>query len=494
MDDYSVGTNLFFGKALFAKFWNSNVVNRYYYISPLPGHKEGLSASCIGGFLLIVNNRISEKKKKAAGKVIEFLLSKEIQKEYMLNKEKGSARYDIYNDEELCSKFDCELYKKLQHVARPSDVDDYSGYSYEFRKNIYQFLYDNKLSTQKALRNLHFLNSNDQIQFNSMNGYFVSLVSILLICIALFSYRLIFTKKFQYFTKSMNKTLWFFQFLGLCITGSYGFFMIGSLSVFQCSMSIVYLFMGSSFIIYPFVILEIIYYPEINKISQYVKNHNVICMLLLLLIDLFIYGSSLIMQPFHIEKFKSSDGMYFRACVINSGGRYYFYYSIIFLIKSFLILSVFFLIFIEWNLQEINSEIKITSFVTYSNILFLIIFSIIKVLHPSDLYNNLLIRWGLSVAYTITNYVLIVIVRIYYQIYCSSKNGVNDVSFIRNSEIKREEQSNTRSSSSNSQTILSKFMGYHYLTNHPSVSTDSDSIIKSKVVANDFSGQNIVQN
>jgi len=61
---------------------------RFFYISlefifditPLPGEKEGISASCIGGQSLIMNKYISEEKKIAAGKIIEFLGSKEYQK------------------------------------------------------------------------------------------------------------------------------------------------------------------------------------------------------------------------------------------------------------------------------------------------------------------------------------------------------------------------------------------------------------------------------
>jgi len=51
-----------------------------FYISALPGEKEGISASTIGGQSVIINNNITKDKKIACGKIIDFFLSKEIQK------------------------------------------------------------------------------------------------------------------------------------------------------------------------------------------------------------------------------------------------------------------------------------------------------------------------------------------------------------------------------------------------------------------------------
>jgi len=105
-------TNLFGGKNLFTMFFYIPLDSQYY-ISPIPGEKEGISASCIGGQSIIINKYISEEKKIAAGKIIDFLLSVDNQKKGILNNGKHSALKEIYYDDELCSVIDCELFNSL---------------------------------------------------------------------------------------------------------------------------------------------------------------------------------------------------------------------------------------------------------------------------------------------------------------------------------------------------------------------------------------------
>ncbi|OUM63182.1 hypothetical protein PIROE2DRAFT_10342, partial [Piromyces sp. E2] len=66
-----------------------------YYISPIPGEKE-----------------------------------EDIQKKHIIDHGKHSALNDIYYDDELCSKIDCELFRNLQLISRPTFVmNDYDEYS-----------------------------------------------------------------------------------------------------------------------------------------------------------------------------------------------------------------------------------------------------------------------------------------------------------------------------------------------------------------------------
>ncbi|OUM63923.1 hypothetical protein PIROE2DRAFT_9454 [Piromyces sp. E2] len=128
------------GEALFSRFWNVELGDGFYK-SNLPGKKKGISASIVGGYNIIINNGSSESKKKAAGKIIDFLLSKDIQLKYFFDHNKFSALNEVYDDEELCSIIDCKLFKKMQYVSRPITYsDDYEKYSANFREYFNKFL------------------------------------------------------------------------------------------------------------------------------------------------------------------------------------------------------------------------------------------------------------------------------------------------------------------------------------------------------------------
>ncbi|ORY83466.1 hypothetical protein LY90DRAFT_499672 [Neocallimastix californiae] len=319
MDIYSIGTSLYFGQPLFTKFWNINLIQNYYK-SLVPGYKKGISASCVGGNNLVINDNISEEKKIAAGKQLSFFY------------QKNSKKYNVRFGE---------------------------------RKNLNQFLYGG-LSAKKALRNINYINSFDQILYNSLDGYIVEGISVLIITIIVLSYGLVFTNKFQFLTNTISKTLLSFQILGLCMTGSYVFFILGKLSKFKCLAGMVFFFMGISFIITPLLIMEIIYFPENNKLSEFAKKHSCILLFLILLIDFVVYGIALILQPVHIEKFRSSENMIFRSCIHNKG-YYFIFYIMVFLFKGILLLLILILAFIEWNLLDIKREIKIVSYIWINN-------------------------------------------------------------------------------------------------------------------------------
>ncbi|OUM63184.1 hypothetical protein PIROE2DRAFT_10344, partial [Piromyces sp. E2] len=149
-----------------------------YYISPLPGEKEGISASCIGGSNIIINKSISKEKKIAAGKIINFLLSKDIQKKYIIDHGKPSAMNDIYYDEELCSKINCTLFRNLQYVTRSTNfLSNYDEYSSKFRAYIYDFLYGNVTAkdTLQKIEDIAYINF---IEYSSNIGITVIVISI----------------------------------------------------------------------------------------------------------------------------------------------------------------------------------------------------------------------------------------------------------------------------------------------------------------------------
>ncbi|OUM60612.1 hypothetical protein PIROE2DRAFT_63037 [Piromyces sp. E2] len=111
----------------------------------MPGGTEGISGSCLGGFNVGIQNNLNESKLKAALKAVEYMTSEEVQKEIVSEYNILSGIASVYDDEKVCSKVDCEIYKNLQPIARPTlDTDNYDEYSVEIR----QYAYDiNEIKT-----------------------------------------------------------------------------------------------------------------------------------------------------------------------------------------------------------------------------------------------------------------------------------------------------------------------------------------------------------
>ncbi|OUM63393.1 hypothetical protein PIROE2DRAFT_61324 [Piromyces sp. E2] len=97
-DDYTFD-RFMDGKYVFMKFWFFNLP--YMKITPLPGVKEGISGSVIGGHNVGINSFISPEHKEAAIKALEFISSYDIQKQYVLSNGVLSGIPSIYDDEEI---------------------------------------------------------------------------------------------------------------------------------------------------------------------------------------------------------------------------------------------------------------------------------------------------------------------------------------------------------------------------------------------------------
>ncbi|OUM60610.1 hypothetical protein PIROE2DRAFT_13589, partial [Piromyces sp. E2] len=150
-DTYVIG-NLYNDKAIFLKYWDINALP-IYKKSILPGKNEGISASCVGGYNIALCKYSNKEKQDAALKVIEYITSKEVQKETVMNNIYLSGISSLYEDKDVCNKLDCELYKSIQLVNRPiTKEDDYDDYSSNFKNKIYEYIFGNK-TAKEALQN-----------------------------------------------------------------------------------------------------------------------------------------------------------------------------------------------------------------------------------------------------------------------------------------------------------------------------------------------------
>ncbi|ORX64251.1 periplasmic binding protein-like II [Anaeromyces robustus] len=138
--------NNFFNKDdnnfLFINHWYMDSIKYKYTFSP--GKNEGVSGTLTGGYNVGINSFISDEKKKASAKFVEYVTSKDTQKSLVMNDGIYSAIPELYEDKDVCNVFDCETFKNIQLVNRPAQVQDYSSISNGFRKTIFDYLYNGK--------------------------------------------------------------------------------------------------------------------------------------------------------------------------------------------------------------------------------------------------------------------------------------------------------------------------------------------------------------
>ncbi|ORY41493.1 periplasmic binding protein-like II [Neocallimastix californiae] len=292
------------GKFLFAKFWYMPLLIHYNFTN-LPGREEGLSGSVIGGYNLGINKYTNDKHRDAAITAFRFITSKEMQKKLVLeNQEIISAIPSIYEDEDVCLKYNCEVFKNLQLVTRPTDkFRDYDDYSEKYRDWIYEFLYGNKTAAE-VLKKIDDLTK------------YIILKSIQKIHYLKFSSRLRF----------LSNDFWIISVVGSCIIMSSLYTELEKVTYSKCHIKPILLCIGYTLNLVPIACKLIVNFPEENKISVWVSKHRYSFLLIFLLIDLS-ENLLLYITPYEIEKNTNINGEIFQFSTF-SFSNYLFLYAI----------------------------------------------------------------------------------------------------------------------------------------------------------------------
>jgi len=411
-----------------------------YYISQLPGDKEGLSASCIRGGSLIINDNIDEEKKMASGKVIEFMLSKEMQLKYTKQMGKWSALHEIYNDETLCKQIDCNLIKNTQIITKPVILlHDYDEYSLKY-SNIFMKYLNGNSTAKDSLDKIDDLQYILTIDHKSYTGISVTILTITLIIIILASYGLIFIKKFDFYIKMLNKKYWIILILGLGICLSINLFMLGDVTIFKCNAILVSTIIGISLIFYPFFITGLINLPESNNFTEFVRKHQLLAICILILIDVLSILLIIVFSSYQTE-FKYVDNKNsFKYCYIKDKLTYV-YLMVIVLLKLSLFLSVIFFVFMEWNSDLIFNDIKIMSLILYSVSIYVISILIISISNLKKYYFVFFVKIVLNILLSASIYFIIFWFRMYLELSNSKKKIHYKLRLVKD-ENKKEKLSN----------------------------------------------------
>jgi len=422
-DDYTYG-KLFDGKAVFLNYWMmtgniSTEIKEHYDMTILPGRNEELSSASINGFNIGINKLLeitepksitNTEKLEAAIKVTEFLISKDLQKKLFVNRDIIASMPSLYEDEEVCSVNECELYKKMQPIVNriyeinelSKEINRRSYYEDNFRKFAVNYLFNDDVDLEDTLRKIEDITKIYYIPLDSSLG-FITVVLISVLAILMFmSLIFLFFENYQPFFEILSIDSWFILILGIvmilcsCLTS------IGELTISKCHLKTCLLEMG--IIIY---LLIILYELIVNLSSEiilceWIKKHKYLVLLFIFIIDILLSGLTLL-NPYTIENIIVEDGFNYKTCEMK-----HTYGKLAIIIMSIekltFILCISFLIFVEWNMKKCFYEIRFIMFAIYSNLLLLLVSHILGYINVRNYYLNFIIQQSILIFISILSY------------------------------------------------------------------------------------------
>jgi len=375
------------------------------------------------------------------------MTSKKIQKEFVINHKYLSGIYSLYDDEDVCNVLNCELYKTVQPIERPTkNNDNYDEYSAELKNIVYEFLFGDTpaievLKKVEDITKIYFisLNNNDSI----INILFF-IITIVILCIIVFSTVFIFIPKFKPFFKFLPNDLWIVSMIGLIMIININFTYYGEITIMICHLRLILLSIGFSLNIVPVIYKLIVNFPIDNKVSLWVKKHPYVFLSVFIFIDI-IMNLLIYIKPYTITKIRVVNGQNFQICELDNK-----IIEIIFILIKFLIFFVLsFLIFIEWSMKNIYYDIRFFTAAIYIDILDYILIIMINFFKITNYKYYFVIKEIIFIIYAITNYVFLFGYRIIYCIFSKRIKNANEMDKIINIIRKNSKYTSTTSSYSN---------------------------------------------
>ena len=363
------------GNALFLKFFVHPIVfiipNFQYMMSNLPGMTEDVTGTILTGYNVGILNNISEEKLKAAIEVIKFLILKDTQKQFVLQRMIISAISSIYDDDEFCAILgDCELYRDPQPIVKPVDVaKDFNQYATSITNYFYEYLYGDK-DISVALKSMGDLTKMYKIDVGTKEtsiGLITVIVFSITMVIMASSLVLLLSEKKKMLFIFLPKPLWCLIILGILCISSVAFTKLGEVTSIKCHMSNVLFSVGYVFIYTPILFRLLIAYPEENDISKWINNNKYIFISIITSINLVLNGLTLV-KNYDIEKIIINEGENFQKCDMNNKFSVVMMTAVI-TYNVALFLLILPLIFIEWNLKRSLMDLRFVMSSIYMNVI-----------------------------------------------------------------------------------------------------------------------------
>jgi len=361
-----------------------------------------------------------EVKKNAALNIIKFFTSKETQKEYILKQNVFSAITDLYYDSDVCQNFKCDVYLNSRPFTKlairyPESGLDKFRYLERVRKYIVDYLFD-KTSLDKAMRNIKDLTRVYHLTVFpdvSVIGLIFYLIYILLLIMMIISVSMIMKKskktKYKYF---LTDDFWILSILGTAVMMSSMLSMYGSLTTFKCQLRIALASIGFSMVLIPILNKLIVNFPTHNKVSLWfdkVKNKYLFFIGSMIVIALI--NSLLFRGTYTLKHVDGNNGQKFETCSMQSGfGK--FVLSILCLLECLLLLSILFLVFIEWNYRETLTEMKVICALLFVEVLAIILLITHSALNFKNYIIYAVLFCGIALFFSLSNFVCVFVLKL----------------------------------------------------------------------------------
>ncbi|ORY27405.1 hypothetical protein LY90DRAFT_513451 [Neocallimastix californiae] len=424
-------------KFIFIKFVDYDDFTKYTK-SLLPGHKKGISGSFIGGYNIGINKYSNENKRDSIIETYKFLTSKNMQENLLKKYNIDTGITSLYDDEEICKNKECEILKSIQTVRRPNHVSlDYDIYSKNIRNYIYEFLFGNK-TTDEVLKKVEDITKIYKISIYGDNVtlalIFNMSFSFIIIFMAISLIMLYFNRYKSYFN-FLSDDFWLIMIIGMIFVICPGILENGTRTILKCELSLLFLMIGSTFILIPILHKLVVNFPTENKFTIWISNHKFTFLLIFTSIDIlhllllpFFYTIKLV-EPKEMEKFE--------ICQLKKDN-----------------------IIIEWNLKRTYNDLRFIVLAIYTNILFLILIIIIKSVNNTNYINQYINNTFLYLIVALLNYIIIYFSRI---IKVLLKKDNDEILFIKN--INKQFISNESSILNNDSTEKNQFRDQRITTN-----------------------------
>jgi len=505
---------------LFRKLWlydMKELLGDLYITSLLPGYKEGVSGSTVIGYNIGINENIDNEKKVAAIEALKFITSKNFQKKALItNNTLASGLFSLYEDEEVCEKLDCELFRSLQLIAKPIHVaDDYDKYDIKYREYIQKFLFGDQsakevLKSIEDITKIYFLSlRTDDSKFGLFWFIFIT-VTIILIA---FSLICIVIEKFTFYFKFLPLDFWIIIILGILLILSSSYVTFGPLSPFKCNLYILLISVGLTMIYVTILYKLIINLPEENRIIRKITKHRYLFLFFFLSIK-FIEIIAYSYYPYNIETLIIPNGQNFQICSMKSFVGQFLIISDLFL-TLVIILIISILIFAEWNLRSTLYDIRLIVISLYIDMIPIFLLVLVAILRINDYLLLYVAMNVLMYVAAIFKYLCLYGSKIILYILNKNSNGTTffnrvALNYIENFSVTSTQitQDNTFSSNNNEynresksynnpipfkkfmnennkKSFISKIIYYHYISN-PSSDNDTTTHSLTQKKANNF--------
>ncbi|ORX59082.1 periplasmic binding protein-like II [Piromyces finnis] len=397
---------------LFVKTWNNVEHDNRFGMTTLPGKNKDVSGSIISGYNIGINNKISKEKKELASIVLNYFSSKDFQKNIIMEAGYLSGYKELYEDNTECEKYSqCQTLKSVQYLLKPTDLtEDYTNYSKKFRNYLLQYL----TNGDDIMEYLISIESLSNVLFEDKN-FIVNKIIINVICATnlffLCSLAVAHTKKHIKKFRIFKCFYWFFYLLGLMLIMGYAFTGIGRLNNFKCRIRTFLLSIGFTLSNTLLCIRMLINFPESERrFVRFCERHIGLCVHLSVFIDT-ILNFLVYIDPYKVV-ILTDDNIRYYSCQIQ-GNLGHGLLGLIYIYKIIIILALFLLVFIEWNMEEYKNDIRLVLGNIICCTITFAIYAIMQLLNINSQFRFMIISF-LSYLFGVSNFCIFFFSRFFF--------------------------------------------------------------------------------